>query len=148
MLHASTWLHPVGSASWLTPRFSSYTVARGAADIATNFDGPIGGRVPEAVRHADGLYEAYKIVAADAAKASPWCVIHGDPHIGNIFLDGEGRPCFVDWQLVQRGPWYLDVGYHLASSPHCRRSAAARGPPRRGLPRSHGGRRRGGAIHP
>ena len=116
VLHASTWLHPVGSASWLTPRFSSYTVARGAADIATNFDGPIGGRVPAAVRHADGLYEAYKIVAADAAKASPWCVIHGDPHIGNIFLDGDGRPCFVDWQLVQRGPWYLDVGYHLASS--------------------------------
>ena len=20
----------------------------------------------------------------------------------------------IDWQLVQRGPWYLDVGYHIA----------------------------------
>ena len=25
-------------------------------------------------------------------------------------------PSFLDWQLVQRGPWCLDVGYHLASS--------------------------------
>jgi thiamine kinase-like enzyme len=116
VLHTSTWLHPVGTASWLTPRFSSYTVARGIADIATNFDSPIGARVPEAVRDADRLYGAYAVVARDAATASPWCVIHGDPHIGNVFLDGEGRPCFVDWQLVQRGPWYFDVGYHLASS--------------------------------
>ena len=22
----------------------------------------------------------------------------------------------MDWQLVQRGPWYIDVGYHVASS--------------------------------
>jgi Phosphotransferase enzyme family len=116
VLHSSTWLHPVGTASWLTSRFSSYTIARGVADIATNFDGPIGARVPEAVRDADRLYEVYKMVAEGAAKASPWSVIHGDPHIGNVFLDGEGRPCFLDWQLVQRGPWYLDVGYHLASS--------------------------------
>jgi hypothetical protein len=116
VLHSSTWLHPADTASWLAPRFASYTVARGATDISTNFDGPIGARVPEAVRDAHRLYGAYKVVAEDASKATPWCVIHGDPHIGNVFLDGEGRPCFVDWQLVQRGPWYLDVGYHLASS--------------------------------
>ena len=27
-----------------------------------------------------------------------------------------GAPGFLDWQLVQRGPWYLDVGYHIASA--------------------------------
>jgi hypothetical protein len=116
LLHASTWLSPVANEPWLTPRFSTYTLARGVSDIATNFDGPIGARIPVTVRDARRLYEAYKEVAERASKATPWCVVHGDPHIGNMFLDNEGRPCFVDWQLVQRGPWYLDVGYHLASA--------------------------------
>src|SRR5205807_4643220 len=40
----------------------------------------------------------------------------GDAHVGNLYLDDAGRPSFVDWQLVQRGPWYLDVGYHMASA--------------------------------
>jgi thiamine kinase-like enzyme len=48
--------------------------------------------------------------------ASEWSVIHGDPHIGNLYLDGARQPSFLDWQLVQRGPWYLDVGYHIASA--------------------------------
>ena len=42
--------------------------------------------------------------------------VHGDAHVGNVFLDGAGRPGLLDWQLVHRGPWYLDVGYHIASS--------------------------------
>src|SRR5262249_28286025 len=33
----------------------------------------------------------------------------------NIYLDDAGRPSFIDWQLVQRGPRHLDVGYHIAS---------------------------------
>jgi hypothetical protein len=43
-------------------------------------------------------------------------VIHGDTHIGNVFLDGSARPSFLDWQLVQRAMWYIDVGYHIASA--------------------------------
>ena len=45
--------------------------------------------------------------------AEPQCLLHGDAHVGNLYLDAAGRPCLVDWQLVQRGPWCLDVGYHL-----------------------------------
>ena len=29
--------------------------------------------------------------------------IHGDPHLGNLFLNAAGLPCLLDWQLVQRG---------------------------------------------
>ncbi|MHB8464724.1 MAG: aminoglycoside phosphotransferase family protein [Acidimicrobiales bacterium] len=114
LLHSSTWLR--GDAPWLDSRLLAYTERRGVADIASNLDGPIGALVPERVRDAQRLYDAYKVVAAEVATSSPWCVIHGDPHIGNVYLDGEGRPTFLDWQLVQRGPWYLDVGYHIASA--------------------------------
>jgi aminoglycoside phosphotransferase (APT) family kinase protein len=43
-------------------------------------------------------------------------VIHGDAHVGNVYLDALGQPSLLDWQLVQRGMWYLDVGYHIASA--------------------------------
>ena len=115
-LHTTTWLDPAcRNAAWLESRLHTYTMSRGVAEIRANFAGPLGDGVPDAVRDAQRLYDAYKVVAADVATATPWCVIHGDPHIGNVFLDRDGHPSFVDWQLVQRGPWYLDVGYHLAS---------------------------------
>jgi hypothetical protein len=116
-LHAATWCAPaLADAPWLANRLSSYLILRGTKEIASNFEGPIGAGVPAELRHADRLVEAYWQLATDAAVASPWSVIHGDPHVGNLYLDGQGRPSFLDWQLVQRGPWYLDVGYHLASA--------------------------------
>jgi hypothetical protein len=116
LLHARTWLDPqLADVPWLDNRCSLYTLTRGIADIDVNFDGPIGCGVPEPVRDSKRLYDAYRRLGARVASASPWSVIHGDVHIGNVFLDGAGRPSFCDWQLVQRGPWYLDVGYHIAS---------------------------------
>jgi aminoglycoside phosphotransferase (APT) family kinase protein len=72
--------------------------------------------VPDETRDAQRLADAYRALVAQVRGATPWSVIHGDAHVGNLYLDGAGRPSFVDWQLVQRGPWYLDVGYHLASA--------------------------------
>ncbi len=116
LLHAATWMDSTyRDAPWLASRLHRYTETRGVADIAGNFGGPIGAGVPDAVRDAQRLYDVYRALGADVATVTPWCVIHGDPHIGNLYLDGAGLPTFLDWQLVQHGPWYLDVGYHLAS---------------------------------
>jgi Phosphotransferase enzyme family len=116
-LHAATWRNPayVG-ASWLDPRLESFLIQRGVADIIGNFEGPIGAGVPEEVRDAQRLVDGFRWLAKDIVDADPWSVIHGDAHVGNLFLDATGRPSFLDWQIVQRGPWYLDVGYHLASA--------------------------------
>jgi Phosphotransferase enzyme family len=114
-LHAATWLDErSASAPWLESRLSLYTGRRGAADIATNFEGPTGSGVPETVRDAERLVDSYKLLAEEVAAADPWCVVHGDSHIRNVYLDGDA-PYFMDWQLVQRGPWYLDVAYHITS---------------------------------
>ncbi|CUU56693.1 Phosphotransferase enzyme family protein [Parafrankia irregularis] len=117
-LHASTWgAADLATTEWLAPRLTSYLQLRGVDDIRVNFDGPIGAGVPAEVRDADRLVRAYRSLATLTAQDDePWCVIHGDAHVGNVFLDGAGRPSFLDWQLVQRGPWYLDVGYHIASA--------------------------------
>jgi hypothetical protein len=116
-LHAGTWCSPaLADVGWLTPHLARTLEHRGVAEIRGNFDGPIGAGVPSEVRDAERLVDAYRELARITREDPRWSVIHGDTHIGNVFLDRVGRPAFVDWQLVQRGPWYLDVGYHLASA--------------------------------
>ena len=116
-LHATTWMRPRhAETSWLASRLHMVTQVRGIREIRGNFEGPIGAKVPDAVRDADRLFRSYLTLASFASSVTPWAVIHGDAHVGNLFLDSHGRPSLVDWQLVQRGPWYLDVGYHIAST--------------------------------
>jgi hypothetical protein len=113
VLHARTWNDPkLEAAPWLSPRLAASLQARGLKEIRGNFDGAIGAGVPDAVRHPERLVDAVKALPA-TTESSPHCLLHGDAHVGNLFLDGDGCPCLVDWQLVQRGPWYIDVGYHL-----------------------------------
>jgi Phosphotransferase enzyme family len=123
-LHASTWGSPRwADAHWLEPRLDGALRAWGIDAITerveANFAGPNGLRVPVEVRDAPRLVQAY-VHLAHALTAehatSDWCVIHGDAHVGNLFLDPQGNPSLVDWQLIQRGMWYVDVGTHLATS--------------------------------
>src|SRR5205823_1812642 len=89
--------------------------ARGLPEIRRNFEGPLGPGVPNAIRDPHQLVDAYRILAA-REPGPGWTVIHGDMHVGNTFLDATGRPALLDWQLVQRGHWSIDVGYHIASA--------------------------------
>jgi hypothetical protein len=116
-LHAATWTNPAfAEATWLKPRMAQTLRARGLPEITANFDGPNGVGVPMEARDPYRLIETYRTLAGQMAAATDWTVIHGDTHIGNVFLDGDARPSFLDWQLVQRAMWYIDVGYHIASA--------------------------------
>lgn len=44
---------------------------------------------------------------------SPQTLLHGDPHIGNTYVLPDEEVGFLDWQMVRRGNWSLDVGYFL-----------------------------------
>ncbi|MGH3250031.1 MAG: phosphotransferase [Trebonia sp.] len=118
LLHAATWCDPIAvTAPWLAPRAEARTVHRGVTEIRANFESPdLGPGVPAEVRDAGRLHAAFRELADLTRESRPWSVVHGDAHIGNFYLDGAGRPSLLDWQLVQRGPWYLDVGYHIASA--------------------------------
>jgi hypothetical protein len=112
ILHGRTWGWR-RSEPWLAPRLKATMRARGLREISGNFDGPIGARVPDEVRDAECLLEVVNRLADQLETAEPRCLLHGDAHVGNLYLDGARRPSLVDWQLVQSGPWYLDVGYHI-----------------------------------
>jgi hypothetical protein len=59
-------------------------------------------RAMERLRHVDRL--------------GPHCLLHTDPHLGNWYIDRDGRPGLLDWQSVRKGPWAHDVNYCLVSS--------------------------------
>lgn len=44
--------------------------------------------------------------------AGPHTVVHGDPHLGNVF-DDHGRTGFLDWGIVMRSTPMRDVSYFL-----------------------------------
>jgi hypothetical protein len=115
-LHAYGWDNAeVAASSWLLPRITQTSKVRGVKEISHNFDGPLGVGVPEDVRHPQQLLDAF-VALGDDKPGPGWTVIHGDMHVGNTFLDGDGRPALIDWQLVQYGHWSIDVAYHIASA--------------------------------
>jgi Phosphotransferase enzyme family len=44
---------------------------------------------------------------------APQTLLHGDPHIGNTYVLPDGEVGFLDWQVLRRGNWSLDLGYFL-----------------------------------
>jgi hypothetical protein len=58
------------------------------------------------------LYIAHHAQLDDLWNTGPQTYIHGDPHIGNVFLD-EGRVGFVDWGLSRLSTPMRDVSYFL-----------------------------------
>jgi hypothetical protein len=84
------------------------------AELQVLLDGERGDPLPQSVRDASRLVRGVRQIA-ERTRGQPACVIHGDAHPGNVFEIG-GKQGVVDWQLVQRGSWSLDVAYHIAAS--------------------------------
>lgn len=68
----------------------------------------------DAYREVGRLYLAHHeaIDAAWEAGAGPKTLIHGDAHIGNLFLDGD-RVGFLDWGMTKIGTPIRDLSFFL-----------------------------------
>ncbi|MCJ2178816.1 aminoglycoside phosphotransferase family protein [Novosphingobium album (ex Hu et al. 2023)] len=110
-LHAKSAF--LGGAGWIRPRAAelakmTYVTPEMLQEL---LDGPRGDNLLPDVRSAQNLVAAIKALA-DRDGARPQFLIHGDAHAGNIFRTTEGMGV-IDWQLLQRGGWALDVAYHI-----------------------------------
>ncbi len=47
--------------------------------------------------------------------SQPQTLIHGDPHLGNLFFEGAD-PGFLDWQVAKAGAGIRDVAYFASAS--------------------------------
>jgi hypothetical protein len=49
------------------------------------------------------------------SRSLPHSVLHGDVHLGNLYIDKDGTPGFFD-TLASRGPGILEAAYHISAS--------------------------------
>jgi hypothetical protein len=110
-LHAATWEDARWDVDWLAPRVAPMASLFPTEGLQALLDDGRGPELPPVLRDAATLQAALLRTAA----RPPTCVVHGDTHSGNAYLDRDGHVGWLDWQITQRGHWSLDVSYHLGT---------------------------------
>jgi hypothetical protein len=112
-LHAAFWESPRFAAElgWVEPpmhgELGPELVAMGVAQF--------GADQPEAFHDMAAVYTEHGAAVAKLLEAGPQTLLHGDGHLGNMFLDRR-TVGFLDWACVSRGPGLRDVAYFLCNS--------------------------------
>src|SRR5262245_19869939 len=93
-LHAATWGDEELMASdWLNPRMKVMAGRYEDEYLQGLLDDGRGPDIAPELRDARNL----KAALLRTAEIPPTCVIHGDTHSGNVYLDAQGRACWLDW---------------------------------------------------
>jgi hypothetical protein len=114
LAHLHARVDVLAKAPWVGRRIADF--ARGLLPqpvLQQLLDGPRGEGLPARVRDAGLLLKALQQLAI-VDEGRPQVLVHGDSHAGNIFLTADG-PGLIDWQILQRGGWALDVAYHVCA---------------------------------
>jgi aminoglycoside phosphotransferase (APT) family kinase protein len=114
-LHAQYWEHPAleRELSWVSEGMriafgSGGRFMRKALDQFAN-------DMPTAYRTLGELYVEHAPAIADLWARPPHTLAHGDPHMGNLFVDGT-RAGFFDWGMVMCKAGMWDVAYVICNS--------------------------------
>ena len=119
-LHARYWESPRfaegGDLAWLARRTTG--AAGGGATFVRMAVDALGDRLDASFHRVAGLYLARADEIYALWNSGPCTLVHGDPHLGNLFVDvgGGDRTGFLDWAMVGRSPGMRDVAYVLCNS--------------------------------
>jgi thiamine kinase-like enzyme len=119
-LHARFWESPRfddgGDLAWLA-RKGTGGGDGGAPFIQMAVDS-LGDQLPETFHRLADLYLARNRDIGRLWNSGPRTFVHGDPHMGNLFVDTEAddRTGFLDWAVIGRSPGLRDVAYVLCNS--------------------------------
>jgi hypothetical protein len=120
--HAKTWDSPVikPGGKW-ADLVDFFEVMQGFFDNKASPENwarfmslPRGVAVSTRFRDREWMHESWKKVIR-FGQTLPYCVLHGDIHLGNLYIDTDGTPGFLD-TLASRGPAMLEVSYHISAS--------------------------------
>lgn len=126
-LHAKWWNSPAltdeGEFGWLTTQdplpdeeWGDYGRGQLKPDVWDHYMSlPRALAIPAACRDREKVLAALQALRRFGG-AAPTCLIHGDAHLGNMYLTVDGRPGFLDWQTARRGHWAQDVAYFYISA--------------------------------
>lgn len=113
MLHAGSLF--LDEMPWVQPRTKRLAERPHLTteELQNLLDGPRGENLSPAVRNAERLNAGIRALAEKDEQRARF-LIHGDAHAGNTYRTPDG-PGLLDWQLVQRGGWAIDIAYQLCS---------------------------------
>jgi hypothetical protein len=119
-LHARFWETPRfeddGDLAWLASKGTGG--AGGGSKFVQMAVDSVGDRMPEGFHRLADIYLARNDDIAALWNSGPRTLVHGDPHMGNLFVDVENgdRTGFLDWAVIGRSPGLRDVAYVLCNS--------------------------------
>jgi aminoglycoside phosphotransferase (APT) family kinase protein len=119
-LHAHYWetprFEPDGDLAWLTAKRTGD--AGGGGNFVRMAVDALGDRLPEAFHRIADVYLTHAPEIVRLWNDGPRTLVHGDPHLGNLFVDevNGGRTGFLDWAMIGRSPGLRDVAYVLCNS--------------------------------
>lgn len=119
-LHAQFWqsprFGPNGDLAWVTPR-STASGDGGAGMVQMAIDN-LTERLPEGFAAVAETYIAHAPEVLARYREGECTLVHGDPHLGNLFVDGNDPKVtgFLDWAMVGHAPGIRDVAYVLSAS--------------------------------
>ena len=113
-LHTADRAAITDDTAWMAPRLHGYLDYVTEERLQAQLDDGRADGLADGIRRADRLRNGLGALAEHSA-ASAACIVHGDAHAGNLYLDPAGTPGLIDWQVVQWGAWELDVAYHLGA---------------------------------
>jgi Phosphotransferase enzyme family len=119
-LHARFWESPRfedgGDLAWLAPKGTGG--AGGGAKFVQMAVDTVGNQMSEGFHRLADIYLARNDDIAALWNSGPRTFVHGDPHMGNLFVDvaDHNRTGFLDWAVIGRSPGLRDVAYVLCNS--------------------------------
>jgi aminoglycoside/choline kinase family phosphotransferase len=114
-LHGQTWAQPVGRHPPIMGPASESIWTAWFDELPARFATPRAFAAPVVLHDPQRLRLAFEAYRA-AARRAPTGLVHGDPHIGNAYLERDGGVGFVDWQTVGIGHLAHDVNYFIVSA--------------------------------
>ena len=72
--------------------------------------------VPAVRDEAKRLWRGTARALEMAATQQPLTLLHGDTHVGQAYVTGDGRMGLTDWQSIMAGGWGYDFGYFVGSA--------------------------------
>lgn len=76
---------------------------------------PRGIGLPQRFRDREWMIGAIEALNAYGRRGAH-TLLHGDHHLGNLYIDAEGTAGVLDWQSPARGSWSHDLTYFLVSA--------------------------------
>lgn len=122
-LHAQWWDRPElqddGELGWVMTQFDGasreYQSRYLKPQVWQSFMAkPRGAATPKSFHDSERMQRALERLA-EFHESTPLTLAHGDTHLGNLYVERDGTPGFLDMQ-VRRSPWYQDVAYHMTAA--------------------------------